>query len=373
MAASSMLFAHAIEQWGRGNRTSFDQAEVEVLRRIWSVIRTSDSADREVNELTSEDREDIMAMFRSSERPDVAKLLNSAMAWTRSEGDSGSRTSSTESNNEPKDFLVSDLAPERSSLDPSMSEHVKIGDDGDTNEASSGPFVRVVPAEGPNDAISDGSKIVDLGRTDVGDKRTAADEALLADQVAAEKAPFLGEAQRWLVEEADASVVEEKRLAEQAVDTEWVEAERVTEEARVVAETKGQRLAEKTEGEFTAEEWTELEQATDPNNDNDNDNGLQAQKPQDPTPSLQAKITSGSSRTTAWTETRTEAQPRKNVKTKDSKKTKQSSQNKLSRPSDMGAPAAATNRARWSVVGVSLVVIVTLAALAAFGYLMLLA
>ena len=124
-------------------------------------------------------------------------------------------------------------------------------------------------------------------------------------------------------------------------------------------------------GELTAEEWTELERATDPNNDNDK--GLQAQKPQDPTPSLQAKIRSGSSRTTAWTGTRTEAQPRKNVKTKDSKKTKQSSQNKLSRPSDMGAPGAATNRARWSVVGVSLVVIVTLAALAAFGYLMLLA
>lgn len=83
--ALMMQLADAIEQWGIAHRTRMDESDAALVRSVWATIRRSKTADFDVDNLTSEDSRQVMALFERKRRGDVATVLNIATKWSRTE------------------------------------------------------------------------------------------------------------------------------------------------------------------------------------------------------------------------------------------------------------------------------------------------
>lgn len=85
-----MRLDDAIERWGLENRTKLDSIEAAMVRRIWATVRISESGSVDIDEMTEDDSEAILALFEPSDRRKVSMALNSVSAWASSRSQSSS-------------------------------------------------------------------------------------------------------------------------------------------------------------------------------------------------------------------------------------------------------------------------------------------
>ncbi len=81
-----MQLADAIERWALERRSTLDESDEELLRRIWAKVRSSNFASVEITELSPAEARRVMALFPHSDRSSVAQTLNSVAEWVRETG-----------------------------------------------------------------------------------------------------------------------------------------------------------------------------------------------------------------------------------------------------------------------------------------------